>query len=37
VPTLLVHLGVSWLFDVEESKPVIAKLRQFVLGRVKFL
>ena len=36
IPALLVHIAVSWLFDVEESRPVMNKLRQFVLGRIRF-
>lgn len=33
--TLLVHLGVSSLFELEEAVPVVAKIKQLVLWPVK--
>src|SRR5207244_3389235 len=35
VPTLVVHVGVSSLYGLEEVKPVIARLRQVVLKPVR--
>lgn len=34
-PTLLVHLAVSSLFDLEEARPVVDKLRKLALKPVK--
>jgi putative peptidoglycan lipid II flippase len=35
VPTILVHIGISSLFDVEEAKPVINKLRKLILKPIR--
>jgi len=35
VPTLVVHVGISSLFGLEEVRPVIDKLRAFVLKPVR--
>lgn len=34
VPTAIVHLGASYLFGLEEARPVINKLRRFILRPV---
>ena len=33
--TILVHLGISSLFGLEEARPVIDKARQFILRPIK--
>lgn len=33
--TLLVHIGISALFGLEEVRPIIAKARQLVHARVR--
>jgi putative peptidoglycan lipid II flippase len=35
IPTLIVHIGVSALFGLDEVRPVIRKLRQLVLAPVR--
>jgi putative peptidoglycan lipid II flippase len=35
VPTLIVHIGISSLFEVEEAKPVIDKLRKLILKPIR--
>lgn len=35
VTTLVVHLGISWLFGLEEAKVTIQKTRNFILRPVK--
>ncbi len=35
IPTLLVHVGVSQIFGVEEAGPVMAKLRKLILKPVR--
>ena len=35
IPTLAVHITISWLFGLEEVQPVIAKLKQIVLKPIR--
>lgn len=35
LPTLAVHVAVSWIFDLEEVQPVISKLKKIILKPIR--